>query len=97
MKRNETRTEPPGPAALARPVALPGPGQAVLPPSMALSLQEGICVFYDLELAQIHILQEEGQEKSAESKVTEKPPDTLLMEVKVLDKVKLEIWCSILS
>ncbi|KAF4788194.1 transcriptional repressor CTCFL isoform X3 [Turdus rufiventris] len=54
---------------------------------MALSLQEGICVFYDLELAQIHILQEEGQEKSAESKVTEKPPDTILMEVKVLDKI----------
>ncbi|XP_032931113.1 transcriptional repressor CTCFL [Catharus ustulatus] len=51
---------------------------------MALSLQEGICVFYDLELAQIHILQEEGQEKSAESKVTEKPPDAILMEVKQL-------------
>lgn len=55
---------------------------------MALTLREGICVFYDLELAQIHILQEEGQEKSSEGKATEKPPDALLMEVQVLDKVK---------
>lgn len=78
-------------------MALLGPSQAVPPSSMALSLRDGICVFYDLELAQIHILQEEGQEKSAESKATEKPPDTPLMEVQVLDKVKLEIWRSLLA
>ncbi|XP_058706643.1 transcriptional repressor CTCFL isoform X1 [Poecile atricapillus] len=46
---------------------------------MALSLRDGICVLYDLELEQIR--QEQGQEKSAESKETEKPPDTLLMEI----------------
>ncbi|XP_017590217.1 PREDICTED: transcriptional repressor CTCFL isoform X2 [Corvus brachyrhynchos] len=54
---------------------------------MAVTLREGICVFYDLELAQIRILQEEGQEESSENKATEKPPDTLLMEVQVLDKI----------
>ncbi|KAM4762666.1 transcriptional repressor CTCFL [Cyanocitta cristata] len=70
--------------ALAGPVAPPGLGRAVahsLPPGMAVTLREGICVFYDLELAQIHILQEEGQEESSENKATEKPPDTLLMEI----------------
>ncbi|XP_063260985.1 transcriptional repressor CTCFL [Prinia subflava] len=54
---------------------------------MALTLRAGICVFYDRGLAQIHVLQEEGQEKSAESKATEKAPDTLLMEP-VPNKVK---------
>ncbi|TRZ21536.1 hypothetical protein HGM15179_005587, partial [Zosterops borbonicus] len=54
---------------------------------MALTVRGGIGVFYDLEMAQIRILQEEGQDKSAESKATEKPPDTLLVEVEVLDKI----------
>ncbi|RMB95869.1 hypothetical protein DUI87_27983 [Hirundo rustica rustica] len=48
---------------------------------MAQTLRDGICVFYDLELAQIRVLQAEGQEKSAESKATEKSPDTLMMEI----------------
>lgn len=69
-----------------------GPGRAAVHsvrPGMALTLRDGTCVFYDLELAQAHILQEEGLEKSAESKAAEKPPDTLLMEVQVPDKVKI--------
>ncbi|XP_027553025.1 transcriptional repressor CTCFL isoform X1 [Neopelma chrysocephalum] len=71
-------------AALAGAVVLPGQGQAVahsVSQGMALTLREGICVFYDLELAQVHVLQEEGQEKSSESKATEKPPDMLRMEI----------------
>ncbi|KAJ7401622.1 CCCTC-binding factor like protein [Pitangus sulphuratus] len=67
-------------AALAGAVVLPGQGQGQagvhgVSQGMALTLREGICVFYDLEQAQIHVLQEEGQEKSSESKATEKPPD----------------------
>lgn len=79
-----------------RPGAEPGRG-ALRAPGMALTLRDPICVFYGLETAQIHIVQEEGQDKSAESKATEKPPDTLLMEVQVLDKVKLEMCCSLLA
>ncbi|KAM6248268.1 LOW QUALITY PROTEIN: transcriptional repressor CTCFL [Porphyrio hochstetteri] len=57
-------------------------GQAVqhsVPTGMALSVQEGILAFYDLGLIQINILQE-GQAESSESKLTEKPPDMLLIE-----------------
>lgn len=77
----------------------PGPAHcaALGAPGMALTLRGSIGVFYDLEMAQIRILQEEGQDKSVESKATEKPPDTLLMEVEVLDKVKLEMCCSLLA
>nr|XP_030144579.3 transcriptional repressor CTCFL isoform X1 [Taeniopygia guttata] len=37
--------------------------------------------FHDWELAQIRLLQKEGQEMIAGSQVTEKPPDMLLMEI----------------
>ncbi|OWK59090.1 Transcriptional repressor CTCF [Lonchura striata] len=37
--------------------------------------------FHDWELLQICLLQKEGQEMSAGSQATEKPPDTLLMEI----------------
>lgn len=57
----------------------------------ALNVQEGICVFCDLGLTQINIWQEKGQAKSSESKPTEKPPDVLLIEVQVLDVVKMAI------
>ncbi|XP_077643195.1 transcriptional repressor CTCFL [Lonchura striata] len=40
--------------------------------------------FHDWELLQICLLQKEGQEMSAGSQATEKPPDTLLMEVQQL-------------
>ncbi|KAM9260593.1 LOW QUALITY PROTEIN: transcriptional repressor CTCFL [Cariama cristata] len=62
-------------------------GQSVLhnvPAGMAVSVREGICVFYDLGLTQINSLQERGA-KSSESKPTEKPPDMLLTEIQVLD------------
>ncbi|XP_032838399.2 transcriptional repressor CTCFL isoform X2 [Tyto alba] len=62
-------------------------GQGVLhavPAGMALSVQEGIGVFYDLGLMPLNILQEEGQAESSESKPTEKPPDMQLMEIQQL-------------
>ncbi|XP_054701986.1 transcriptional repressor CTCFL isoform X1 [Grus americana] len=58
-------------------------GQGVLhnvPAGMALSVREGICGFCDLGLTQINVSQE-GQVKSSESKPTDKPPDTLLIEI----------------
>ncbi|KAM4650118.1 transcriptional repressor CTCFL [Amazona ochrocephala] len=67
-------------AALAGAVVL----QPVLhnvPAGMAVSVQEGVCVFYDLGLAQSYVLQEKGQAVSSESKPTEKPPDVLLIEI----------------
>lgn len=69
-------------------------GQGVLhnvPAGMAVSVQEGIRVFYDVGLAQINVLQEKGQANSSESEPTEKPPDMLLIEVQVLDVVKMAI------
>ncbi|XP_076208215.1 transcriptional repressor CTCFL isoform X7 [Aptenodytes patagonicus] len=59
-------------------------GQGVLhnvPAGMAVSVREGICVFYDLGLTQINVLQEKGQAANSESKPTEKPPGMLLIEV----------------
>ncbi|XP_069728207.1 transcriptional repressor CTCFL [Phaenicophaeus curvirostris] len=50
----------------------------------ARSIKEGICVFYDLGLTQINVLQEKEQTKSSESKLTEKPPDVLLIKVRQL-------------
>ncbi|XP_009579071.1 PREDICTED: transcriptional repressor CTCFL-like, partial [Fulmarus glacialis] len=58
-------------------------GQGVLhnvPAGMGVSVREGVCIFYDLGLMQINVLQEKGQAKSSESKPTEKPPDMLLTE-----------------
>ncbi|KAM6242673.1 transcriptional repressor CTCFL isoform 3-T3 [Spheniscus humboldti] len=74
-------------AALAEAVVLQPvvqQGQGVLhnmPAGMAVSVREGICVFYDLGLTQINVLQEKGQGTNSESKPTEKPPDILLIEV----------------
>ncbi|KAM9218803.1 LOW QUALITY PROTEIN: transcriptional repressor CTCFL [Leptosomus discolor] len=59
-------------------------GQGVqhnVPAGMAVSVREGVCVFYDLGLTQINVLQEKGQAKSSENKPTEKPPDMLLTEI----------------
>lgn len=84
-------------AALAEAVVLQPvvqQGQGVLhnvPAGMAVSVREGICVFYDLGLTQINVLQEKGQATNSESKPTEKPPDILLIEVQVLDVVKMAV------
>lgn len=62
-----------------------------MPAGTAVTAREGICAFYDLGLTQINVLQEKGQAKSSESKRTEEPPDMLLIEVQVLDVVKMAI------
>ncbi|CAM9564304.1 unnamed protein product [Bubo scandiacus] len=64
-------------AVVLRPVEQQGQG---VPAGTARSVREGICVFYDLGLTQINVLQEKGQAESSESKPTEKPPDMLLHE-----------------
>uniref|UniRef100_A0A8C4JUF4 Transcriptional repressor CTCFL-like n=1 Tax=Dromaius novaehollandiae TaxID=8790 RepID=A0A8C4JUF4_DRONO len=51
-----------------------------LPAGVALSVQEGVCVFYDLEVIQSSILQERMQAKNLESKSPESPVDMLLIE-----------------
>lgn len=69
-------------------------GQGVLqnvPAAMAVSMQEGICVFYYLGLTQINVLQDRGQAESSESKPTEKSPDRPLIEVQVLDVMKMAV------
>lgn len=69
-------------------------GQGVqhgVPSGMAVSVWEGIRVFYDLGLTLVNILQEGGLAKSSESKPSEKPPGMLLIEVQFLDVAKMAI------
>ncbi|KAM6113085.1 transcriptional repressor CTCFL [Pterocles gutturalis] len=72
----------PGLALAVAGVLQPGQGELHnVPAGVAASAQEGICVFYDLGLMQINVLEEKEQAKSSESKPTEKPADMLLMEI----------------
>uniref|UniRef100_A0A8B9NW60 CCCTC-binding factor n=1 Tax=Apteryx owenii TaxID=8824 RepID=A0A8B9NW60_APTOW len=67
----------------AQPLLVLQQGQGVhqdLPAAVAMSIQEGVCAFYDLELVQINILQERTQAKNLESKSRESPVDLLLVE-----------------
>ncbi|XP_068768371.1 transcriptional repressor CTCFL [Struthio camelus] len=71
-------------AGLLPPLVVVQQGQGVhqnLPAGVVLSVQEGVCAFYDLELMQISILQEKAQAKNLESKSAERPLDMLLIEL----------------
>ncbi|XP_014375653.1 transcriptional repressor CTCFL isoform X2 [Alligator sinensis] len=66
------------------PVVVVGEGVGVqqdVPPGVAISLQDGIYTFHDMELMQISVLQDAAPGKSKESKSTEKFADVLLIKI----------------
>lgn len=71
------------------PVVVVGEGvgaQQDVPPGVAISLQDGIYTFHDMELMQISVLQDAAPGKSKESKSTEKFADVLLIKVEIHDQ-----------
>ncbi|XP_074867859.1 transcriptional repressor CTCFL [Carettochelys insculpta] len=55
--------------------------QQNMPTGVAISIQDGVYTFHDMEVMQINVLQEKVQGKDEENKSTDKPPGMLLIKI----------------